>query len=235
MAGHYIVVGGSRGLGRDFSASLVSEGLSVSVIARSAGDLAGVRYHECDLQRVDAATILSAIRREAGEFDAIAFFQRYRDGDDAWDGEIRTSLTATKLLIEASVPHFAAHSLRSMVLVSSVNSAFISPALSPAYHVAKAGLCQLVRYYACALGPQGIRVNAVCPSSFVKRENESYYAAQPDLTARLAGMSPLNRMGTAREVNAAVRFLLSENASFITGQSLFVDGGISLRWHEHLP
>ncbi|MFM8290491.1 MAG: SDR family NAD(P)-dependent oxidoreductase [Planctomycetia bacterium] len=234
MSRHFVIVGGSRGLGRAFSVAMVAEGHAVSVLARSRGDVAGVMYHECDLDTIDAPTVLDAVSCAGGEIDALACFQRYRGTSDEWAGEFQTTLTATKSLIENSPRTFASHGLRSIVLVSSVNALFISPALPPGYHVAKAALCQMARYYACTLGPLGIRVNAVCPSTFVKPETERHYAARPDVVARLAAASPLGRMASYRDVNEAVGFLLGERASFITGQTLVVDGGISLRWPEHL-
>lgn len=233
MPRHYVVVGGSRGLGRAFASDMLAQGHSVSVLARSRGDLAGADYHECDVGSVDPASILEAIGRRRGPFDAIAFFQRFRGDGDSWQGEISTSLSATKSLVEASPGYFASAGLRSIVLVSSVNAMFVSPQLPPGYHVAKAGLCQLARYYACTLGALGIRINAVCPGTFVKPESESYYSGRPDLVTRLAGMSPLGRMGTHRDVNDVVSFLLGERSAFVTGQALVVDGGISLRWPEH--
>jgi 3-oxoacyl-[acyl-carrier protein] reductase len=233
MPRHFVVVGGSRGLGRAFAASMASGGHAVSVVARSRSDVAGVDFHECDLGSPDAAAVLGEVAGKRGAIDAIAFFQRFRGASDAWDGELRTTLSATRAFIEASPSHFRADGLRSIVLVSSVNAMFISATLPPGYHVAKAGLCQMARYYACTLGPHGIRVNAVCPSTFVKPESASYYADRPDLAARLSRLSPLGRMATHDEINDVVTFLLGERASFVTGQVLVVDGGISLRWPEH--
>jgi NAD(P)-dependent dehydrogenase (short-subunit alcohol dehydrogenase family) len=211
-----------------------AEGHAVSVVARSAGELNGVDYHACDLTSMDPTALLEAIRRRSGSIDAVAFFQRFRGAGDPWAGEISTSLSATRALIEASPDYFATDGLRSIVLVSSVNAVFVTPMLPPGYHVAKAGLCQLARYYACTLGPRGIRVNAVCPSTFVKPESESYYSGKPEVRAHLAGMSPLGRMGTHRDVNDVVAFLLGERSAFVTGQAIVVDGGISLRWPEHI-
>lgn len=233
MAQHYLVVGGSHGLGRTFSALALENGHAVTVVARTSPQLDGATFQHCDLARSsDIAEVVSRARREAGEFDAVVFFQRFRGEDDAWEGELRTGLTATRLVIEASVPHFSPTGLRSIAVVSSVNAHFISPHQSVGYHVAKAGLCELVRYFACTIGPHGIRVNAVCPSTFIKPENESFYGSHPDVAARMAKLSPLGRMATHREINDVVMFLLGRQASFVTGQALVVDGGISLLWPE---
>lgn len=232
MARHYVVVGGSRGLGQAFAATTVAAGHTVSVVARSRGAVPDVDYHQCDLLTMDAPALVGAIRRR-GPIDGLAFFQRYRGDADAWDGELRTTLGATRALVEAAAGDFAADGPRSIVFVSSVNARFVSPPLPPGYHVSKAGLCQLARYYACVLGPLGIRVNAVCPGTFVKPESEGYFADHPQLVDRLARLAPLGRMGTHREVNDVVSFLLGDQSSFVTGQVLVVDGGVSLRWPEH--
>jgi NAD(P)-dependent dehydrogenase (short-subunit alcohol dehydrogenase family) len=240
MARHFVAVGGSKGLGKAFAEAAARAGDAVSIVARNCDDAPERGLFRCDIARDDeAATVLDAIRAARGEIDGIAFFQRFRSGGNAgladdWCGELQTTLTATKTLIERSLPLFAPAGLKSIVLVSSVNATFISPKLPPGYHLAKAGICQLARYYACTLGPQGIRVNAVCPGTFVKVENQGYYQANPAVAEKLAKASPLGRMGTAREVVDVVQFLLSEKASFVTGQSILVDGGTSLRWQEHL-
>ena len=231
MAEHVIVVGGSRGLGKSFADRLKSQGHTVSIIARTtpAGQREG--YYCCDVSQTDQIVeALGSIHRERGAIHGLACFQRFRGDGDDWDGELRVTLTATKVLIEQCVPLFANEGPRSIVLVSSVITQFISEGASCGYHVAKAGLCQLARFFACRLGEKGIRVNAVCPGPFVKPETEAYYRANPAVVERIAKTSPLNRMATYEDIADAVSFLLGEKSSFITGQSLVIDGGASLRW-----
>ena len=235
MIRHYVVVGGTRGLGKVFADRAAGAGDVVSILGRSAPNAPSAGSFTCDLQSPeDAAAVLEEVRRQRGELDGLAFFQRFRGPGDDWGDELQTSLNAAKTLIERSVPLFKPDGLKSIVLTSSVNAAFISPKLPVGYHVAKAGLCQLARYYACKLGEFGIRVNVVCPGTFVKPENKAYYQSHPEVAARLAKVAPLNRMGTADEVVDVLEFLLSEKSSFLTGQALTVDGGVSLQWHEHL-
>ena len=235
MTPHIVVVGGSRGLGNAFAAIALEQGFAVSILGRSTAMVPPRDYYVCDITRPDALLeTLGTIRHERGELHGITFFQRFRGVGDDWEGEIRTSLTATRAIIEQSVPFFASGNSNSIVLVSSVNASFISPALPCSYHVAKAGMCQMARYYASKLGGKGIRVNAICPGTFIKPEAEAYYAANPAVTDRLARASPLNRIGSYAEVANVIFFLLSDKSSFITGQALVVDGGASLRWQESL-
>jgi NAD(P)-dependent dehydrogenase (short-subunit alcohol dehydrogenase family) len=92
----------------------------------------------------------------------------------------------------------------------------------------------LVRYYACSLGARGIRVNCVSPGVILKREAEAFYRLNKKLVALYERVAPLRRFGTAADVAAVVRFLCSEDAAFITGQEVVVDGGISLIWQASL-
>lgn len=232
---HVLVIGGSRGLGKGFSSLARENGWRVTVVARTAPEPAAADFFPFDLGRVDGIKeLLTRIVAERGALRYMVFCQRFRGAGDDWTGELTASLGATRCFLENSVTAFDLTQKCSAVLVSSVNASFISPKLPCSYHVGKAGLTQLARYFAMSLGEKGIRVNAVCPATFIKPENEGYYAEHRDAYERLAQVSPLRRMGSYRDVADAIFFLLSDKASFITGQSLVVDGGISLRWHETL-
>jgi NAD(P)-dependent dehydrogenase (short-subunit alcohol dehydrogenase family) len=92
----------------------------------------------------------------------------------------------------------------------------------------------LVRYYAVALGPRGIRVNGVSPGTVVKRENQEFYARSEALVGVFKRTIPLGRMGTAVDVANVIAFLCGPQASFVTGQQIVVDGGVSLLSQESL-
>jgi 3-oxoacyl-[acyl-carrier protein] reductase len=232
---HVLVIGGSRGLGKGFAALARESGWRVSVVARTTPQPSTPGFYAFDLCNVAGiGELLARIVAEQGPLQHMVFFQRFRGSGDDWTGEIAASLGATKCFLENSVSAFEPTQKCSAVLVSSVNAFYISPKLPCSYHVGKAGLAQLARYFAVSLGAQGIRVNAVCPATFIKPENEGFYAENRETYQRLAQASPLQRMGSYRDVADAIFFLLSDKASFITGQSLLVDGGISLRWHETL-
>lgn len=226
---HSIVIGGTKGLGRALARRWVAAGHRVSVIGRSPAKERGVTGFAADLAdgaQLEAA-LAAAIRRN-GPVDRVAFCQRFRGEGDVWDGELAVSLTATRRAIEALAGKFRRKG-GAIVIVGSLASTLVADEQPAGYHVAKAGLAQLVRYFAVVLGPKGIRVNGVSSAAFVKDESKAYYAAQKDLLAAYAKITPLGRLARAEELVDAVDFLASPAAAFVTGQELVVDGGLSLQ------
>lgn len=237
---HSLVVGGTRGIGRAVVETFAEQGHRVSVIGRrppSDDDRRrpNVRYWVADVS--DAAGLdeaLEAALDSHGSVSRVVFLQRYRGDGDNWVGEIETSLTATKTIIERLRDRFDPAQENAIVMVSSVASQFIAEEQPLSYHVAKAGLEQMIRFYAVTLGPKGIRVNGVSCSAVLKDESRAFYGQHPQLRQLYERIIPLTRMGTATEVARVIAFLSSPHASFITGQSVVVDGGLSLRWQESL-
>jgi NAD(P)-dependent dehydrogenase (short-subunit alcohol dehydrogenase family) len=237
---HTLIVGGTRGLGRALVNTLAAQGQTLSVIGRrppaeKEQQLADVHHWSVDLRdqkRLDDA--LTEVLARHGNFSSLVFFQRYRGDDDMWAGELATSLTATRSIIDRAADNFEETHDKSVVIVSSCASYFVAAEQPLSYHVVKAALNQLVRYYAVALGRKGIRVNAVSPSTLLKEESKHYYLQNEALHQLYQSIIPLGRMGTAEELAKVIAFLCSANSSFITGQNICVDGGVSLHWHESL-
>ncbi len=233
---HILVVGGTRGMGRALVRQFASMGGRVSVIGRreSAEDFGGdVRYWRADLlAEKKLARTLAEIVRTRGKLDNLVFFQRFKGAGDQWEQELATSLTATKSIIESLAGSFNAAG--SVVLISSAAANIICAEQPAGYHVAKAGINQLARYYAATLGPLGLRVNTVSPGTVIKDENREFYTKHKKKIAAFTRHIPLRRMGTAEEIAQVIAFLCSPAAGFITGQNLLVDGGISLLSQETL-
>ncbi len=235
---HALIVGGTKGIGRATARRFAADGWAVSVVGRSVpaeADRLGpdVRYFSLDLsdrERLPAA--LGEIVAAGGRLNALVFLQRWRGTGDDWAGEIAVTLTATKSLIEAARDRFAADGPRSIVMVSSVASDLIADKQPASYHVGKAGLNQLVRYYAVALGPLGIRVNGVSPCTILKDESRHFYLQNEKLHGFYKSIIPLGRMGSADEVAGVIAFLCGPDASFVNGQDLVVDGGMTLQLHD---
>jgi NAD(P)-dependent dehydrogenase (short-subunit alcohol dehydrogenase family) len=230
---HSIVVGGTRGLGRVVAARLARGSHKVTVMGRSA--VAGPGSQPLDL--TDAASIPGALDRaiEAGGAPSyVVFCQRYRGSGDPWAGELDATLTATRTAIEHLAGRFAEGADRGIVLVSSVFGASVGDGQPVGYHVGKAGLNHMMRWYAVNLGPRGIRVNAVTPFTYLKDESKAFFLDNAPLLAAYNDMIPLGRMATTEDIADAIAFLASDQSRYVTGHNLYVDGGLSAVWPESL-
>jgi NAD(P)-dependent dehydrogenase (short-subunit alcohol dehydrogenase family) len=235
---HTLIVGGTRGIGRAIAFTMANAGHIVSVIARKAvmaNRPKVVRLWSADLARPDSLPkTVAEILRVNGPLQSLIFLQRFRGEGEPWQSELDVSLTATHKLIELLQDKFAPGRANSIVILGSVAANLVTADQPAGYHAVKGALRQLARYYAWTLGPKGIRVNCVSPGIVLKTEAERFYRLNKDLVALYERISPLRRFGTAAEVASVVRFLCSDDASFITGQDIVVDGGISLAWQASL-
>ncbi len=238
---HTMIVGGTRGIGRAVVRQFAGLGHRVSVIGRCTPKEARLRkvtVWPCDLQQAKAlnATLQQAVKKY-GPLTNMIFLQRFRGEGDAWEGELAVSLTATKTLIEQGSDKFArrgSQAIGSIVIVSSNASRLVAGEQPVSYHAAKAALRQMARYYACTLAGKKIRVNCVTPGVVLKEEARGYYRTNKKLHDLYRQITPLGRMGVAEDIANAIAFLCSPQASFITGQEIVVDGGLSLLWQASL-
>ena len=237
---HSVVIGGTRGTGRAVVRSLAQEGHTVSAVGRRApekqdADIPSVSHWSTDLlDEAQTSETWNEIVQKQGPLHNLVFCQQYRGAGNRWKGELETSLSATKNAIESLAPHFAEDSQGSITVISSASGRFITEEQPVGYHVVKAGLDQMVRYYAVTLGPEGIRVNCISSGAVVKEESREFWQSGDGPGELFASISPLGRMVTSQDIANAVVFLSSTNASFITGHNLLVDGGISLQWQQSL-
>lgn len=237
---HALVVGGTRGIGLAVTRAFLDAGHKVTALGRRAPEDAaferpGASFQAMDLREVDAIEAgLEAMAARVGVPDAAVFLQRYRGDEDAWNAELSISLEATSRILDWLGPRLSPGRDHGIVLVGSMAGRFVAPEQNLVYHLAKAALEQMARFYAVRLGPQGIRVNALALGAVLKQESRAFYEGHPELEQIYAELSPLKRMGTAEEVAQSILFLCGPSASFITGQTLVVDGGMSLVAQESL-
>lgn len=237
---HSLIVGGTKGIGRALVRTLAKEGHILSIIARQVPDdseMSAQDIHYWPVDLLDKAHLFATLKeiiKKNGKLNHLICLQRYRGKDDDWTGDIETTVVATKYLIEHLSSEFKDSGDCSIVLANSIAAHFVVNNQPLSYHVAKAGIDQMIRYYAVALGPRGIRVNGVSPGTILKDESKNYYLQNERLHNLYKTIIPLNRIGTAEEVSDVIAFLCSPESSFVTGQTIIVDGGLSLQWQETL-
>lgn len=141
-----------------------------------------------------------------------------------WERDVDVILKGTFHASRAVLPAMLERGAGAIVSISSVNAhTFVG---SSAYSAAKAGVESLTRNIALEFARQGIRANVVAPGSFRTPVWDERLASHPDLLAKLADWHPLGRVGEVEEIAAAVLYLASDDAAFVTGAVLPVDGGL---------
>lgn len=143
---------------------------------------------------------------------------------DDFQTVIGINLTGTFLAIQRAAKSMIAAGIKGAVVnMSSINAQVAIPAI-PAYCASKGGVMQLTKAASLALAPHNIRVNAVGPGS-IDTAMMAGVNADPAALKRALSRTPLGRVGSAREIGDVVAFLASEKASYITGETIYVDGG----------
>jgi NAD(P)-dependent dehydrogenase (short-subunit alcohol dehydrogenase family) len=231
-----VITGGASGIGLACAQVLVADGRRVALWDRSptvtefAGSLGmtGIAVDVTDEEQVALATARSA--EALGGIDGMVHAAGTVSVDPVgeltaplWDAVLDVNLRAHALVVQALLPHLRQATDAAIVGISSIE-AIIGNAAIPAYCASKAGLLGLTRALADQLGPEGIRVNAVCPG-FVETPMLAIALSVPGLRQEFEKASALGRIAQPIEIAHAVAFLLSPKASFITGTHLVVDGG----------
>ena len=235
---HAFVTGGTRGIGRAIAEELVALGARVTVIARTQ-DAVDDAVHELGVTGLVADVTSAADRaRIAAAIPAPLHILVHNAGgnvrsplvgyDDATIEQlIALNLTAPLLLSRDLHPQLRAATGASVIHVGSVAGHIALPT-GVAYAAAKAGLAQAARTLALEWAKDGIRVNAVAPW-YTRTPLVEPVLSRPDALAAILARTPLGRIAEPREVATAVAFLAMPAASYITGQCLAVDGGMTIQ------
>ena len=237
---HALVTGGSNGIGLAVAHAFRAAGARVTVTGtRPAAadydhDLGAFTYRQCRMQNTDEIDALAValdgldvlvnnagvtLHAGASEYEPAVF-----------DEVVAVDLVAPFRLAQACHPLLARSTIAggaSVVNIASIAS-FFGLARNPAYGAAKAGVVQMTKTLAVAWAADRIRVNAVAPGIVVTNMTAGMMDV-PELTEPILGRTPMRRFGDADEVASVVLFLASAGASYVTGQTLLVDGGRSVQ------
>lgn len=153
--------------------------------------------------------------------------------EEAWDRSMDIGLKAMFRTAKYAVPYMRQAGGGAMINLSSVHGLLNAPG-SLVYETLKAGVIGLTRQLAVEYGPDGIRVNAICPGHIVTERIEAMWRDHQDTLGFFAQQYPIRRTGKPVDIANAVVFLCSDEASFITGQALVVDGGLTIQLQEDL-
>ncbi|MEO6255646.1 MAG: SDR family oxidoreductase [Sphingomicrobium sp.] len=228
-----IVTGAASGIGRAAAAMFRDEGATVvgSDLHPGAGIVAADAGDEADVQRLIDDTVaqhggLDIMFANAGISGGLASIFEQSAAD--WAEILRIDLIGPFLAIKYSAPHLKARGGGSIICTASV-AGLRSGAGGAAYSAAKAGVINLVTTAAQQLYGTNIRVNAICPGLIETGMTEILYQMARDAGRgdRIGDLNPLRRGGEAHEIAAAALFLASAEASYVNGQALVVDGGLS--------
>ena len=240
-----LVVGGAQGIGKAIGVRLGREGAQVALadidcpmMEATAQEMRAegtdARCLPCDVR--DSAQVQAMVKQVmdwrgridvlmyvAGIAPAVPFLEI---SDETWDNTVDTNLRGAFLVSKAVAPHMVARKRGKLVFMASTNCWDAEASLGH-YNVSKAGLFLLAKTLARELGPHGINSNAVGPG-FIKTRLTVPVLNDPEFMKKYdpaRGLIPLGRLGTPEDVAGPALFLASEDAGYINGVLLFVDGG----------
>ncbi len=246
-----LVTGAGQGIGEAIAVKLAQEGAAVTVaeIKAQTGAATAQKLRDMGARALFARTditreadIAAAIEQTVAEFGALNvlvnnagknfYFDPATMTSDDWDGAMSVDFKSVWLCCKHAIPCMETAGGGSIVNITSIHGRMTVAGMFP-YAAAKAGLNGLTRSLALDLGPKNIRVNAICPGWVRTYLVDEWLEKQDDPIAMEASVLktlPLGRMSAPSEIANFVAFIASDEASYITGAELYIDGGLSGRF-----
>jgi NAD(P)-dependent dehydrogenase (short-subunit alcohol dehydrogenase family) len=246
-----VVTGGARNIGRAIARTLAEAGAAVSICdilppeqVRTADEITSAKgralYRRTDVS--SPGDVAGLAEQTVNAFGRLDIWVNNAKADankrvtelslEEWNRVVGVCLTGAFLGAKYAIPAMVANGGGSIINISSVHASVAYPGF-PAYDAAKAGLIGLTRQIAAEYGPQGIRANVILPGLIIEPDGNQGAREFGDL---MLPLYPVGRVGQPLDIANAVLYLASDGASFVTGASLVVDGGMTARspeWGRH--
>jgi NAD(P)-dependent dehydrogenase (short-subunit alcohol dehydrogenase family) len=233
-----VITGGAGAIGGGIAARLAREGASLRILDLAEPTTPFAPGADVDARVVDVAdydAVAAALSRPGWAPDLLinvagvfGFENMLDPAASDWERTLRVNLSGVHACCRAAAPGMCERRFGRIVSISS-NAGVIGFRGMPSYCAAKAGIIGLTRALAVDLGPYGVTANVVAPGSIAAGMGESSgWTSDPRMRAWDRARTPLRRAGTPEDVAGAVGFLVSDDATWITGQTLVVDGGFSV-------
>lgn len=236
-----LVTGASGGIGRATALAFAASGASVVVsdvndaggnetVASIAAAGGKAVYQRCNVS--DSGDVKAMVARAISEFGRLDFAHNNAGinnlgadeyDDDVWDRSVSINLSGVMYCMREEAAVMLPQGKGAIVNTSSING-LTGNGAQPGYVATKHGVIGLTRHGALRWATAGIRVNAICPG-VIETPMTAPLTADPAMRAVIDKMTPMGRMGRAEEIAAAVLWLCSDQASFVTGHPLVIDGG----------
>ena len=241
-----VITGGSQGIGYAIAERFLRE--KAKVIIADIDDKTGqkakqalrkigtVSYVHCNVaERLDVHNLIAGAIDEYGRIDVLVNNAGIVSGGDfleiseeEFDNVMNVNLKGSFLCSQAAAKHMVEHveaggDPGSIINMSSVNAIFAIANQVP-YSISKGGVSQLTKVASLSLAKYGIRVNAIGPGSIMTKMLESV-ANDPEAQAKVLSRTPMRRIGEPSEIASIAAFLASDDASYVTGQTIYADGG----------
>ncbi|SEP51502.1 3-oxoacyl-ACP reductase [Amycolatopsis saalfeldensis] len=238
-----VITGGASGIGLASARRLASEGAKIVIgdltpeLGKAAADEVGGLFVPTDVTEADQVEALFATAVEQFGSVDVAFNNAgisppeddsiLTTGIEAWDRVQRVNLTSVYLCCKAALPHMQRQGKGSIINTASFVAVMGAATSQISYTASKGGVLSMSRELGVQFARENIRVNALCPGPVNTPLLKELFAKDPERAARRLVHVPVGRFAEPEEIAAAVAFLASDDASFITASQFLVDGGIS--------